>query len=169
MKSDITNFDRRRIIRNGTLLGIGSLLSSTSIAAFSAQGGEFEVSLSDEEGQKRLSPEQFLVLRKEATEKRYSSSLLNEKRKGKYHCAGCDLEVYSSETKYESGTGWPSFWEAISGAIGTKQDTSWFVTRTEIHCRRCGGHFGHIFDDGPKPTGKRHCLNRIALDFKPAL
>jgi peptide-methionine (R)-S-oxide reductase len=108
------------------------------------------------------------VLREEGTEYAGSSPLLSEKRKGTFNCAGCDLPLYSSDTKYESGTGWPSFWAPIEGAVGTEEDTSLFMARTEVHCARCGGHLGHVFDDGPPPTGKRHCINGLALVFRPA-
>jgi peptide-methionine (R)-S-oxide reductase len=133
-----------------------------------AVAATFEVTKTDAEWRAILTEDQYQVLRHEATERAGSSPLNAEKRKGIFHCAGCDLPVYSSETKYESGTGWPSFWESLPDAIGTKQDRSMFMTRTECHCRRCGGHFGHIFDDGPPPTGKRHCLNGLALVFRPA-
>ena len=133
-----------------------------------AHGEIFEVVKSDAEWRAILSDVQYAVLREESTERPGTSPLLEEHRKGVFHCAGCDLATYPSETKYESGTGWPSFWDSLPGAIGTKEDTSLFMTRIEVHCRRCGGHFGHIFDDGPPPTGKRHCLNGIALTFKPA-
>ena len=132
-----------------------------------AMAGSFEVEKTEAEWRSILSPEQFAVLRQEDTEPSGSSPLNNEKRKGIFHCAGCDLAAYSSETKYESGTGWPSFWQSLPDAIGTKEDNTLFMTRTEVHCRRCGGHFGHIFDDGPPPTGKRHCLNGLALTFRP--
>lgn len=133
-----------------------------------AATGEFEIEKSEAEWREILTEEQYLVLREEKTERAFTSELLKEKRKGIFHCAGCDLPVYSSEVKYDSGTGWPSFWESLPDAIGTKEDNSLFMTRTECHCRRCGGHFGHIFDDGPQPTGMRHCLNGLALTFKPA-
>ncbi|MFU0504080.1 peptide-methionine (R)-S-oxide reductase MsrB [Pseudaminobacter sp. NGMCC 1.201702] len=133
-----------------------------------AVAAPFEISKTDEEWRALLTPEQFAVLRQEDTEPAGSSPLNNEKRKGIFHCAGCDLAAYSSEAKYESETGWPSFWQSLPDAIGTKEDNTLFMTRTEVHCRRCGGHFGHIFDDGPPPTGKRHCLNGLALTFKPA-
>ena len=128
----------------------------------------FEVTKTDAEWRAVLSPEQFAVLRQEDTERPGSSPLNHETRKGVFHCAGCDLAAYSSEAKYDSGTGWPSFWQSLPDAISTRDDNSLFMTRTEVHCRRCGGHFGHIFDDGPQPTGKRHCLNGLALSFKPA-
>lgn len=128
----------------------------------------FEIDRTDEEWRALLTPEQFAILRQEGTEPSGSSPLNNEKRKGLFHCAGCDLAAYSSDAKYESGTGWPSFWQSLPGAIGTKPDNTLFMTRTEVHCHRCGGHFGHIFDDGPPPTGKRHCLNGLALTFRPA-
>ena len=158
------------------------LASAASVAALAATGamfgpdrarsaasGEvFEVTRTEAEWRKILTPEQFNVLREEGTEYPGSSPLLAEKRPGTFNCAGCDLPLYSSETKYESGTGWPSFWAAIDGAVGTSEDTSLFMTRTEVHCARCGGHLGHVFDDGPPPTGKRHCINGVALNFRPA-
>jgi peptide-methionine (R)-S-oxide reductase len=134
-----------------------------------ASGAEkFEVSLSEAEWRKRLSPSQFAVLRKEDTERPRSSPLNAEKRPGTYHCAGCELPVYSSETKFESGTGWPSFWQPLPNAVGTRPDKGLLFTRTEVHCRRCGGHLGHVFDDGPPPTGKRYCMNGAALTFSPS-
>jgi len=132
-----------------------------------ASAEEFEITKTEEEWRQILTPEQYAVLREEDTERAFTSPLNEEKRAGIFHCAGCDLPVYSSEAKYDSGTGWPSFWKSLPNAIGTKEDNSFFMTRTECHCRRCGGHLGHIFDDGPPPTGKRHCLNGVALAFKP--
>lgn len=127
---------------------------------------EFEIMRTDEEWRRILTSAQYRVLRREGTERAGSSPLNWEKRAGTFLCAGCDLPVYSSNTKFDSGTGWPSFWEAIEGAVGTSTDRSFFMTRTEVHCRRCGGHLGHVFNDGPPPTGKRHCINGVALKFK---
>lgn len=128
---------------------------------------KFEITKSDAEWQRILTPAQYQVLRREKTERAFTSALLKEKRSGVYNCAGCKLPVYPSSSKFKSGTGWPSFWKSLPGAVGTKPDNSLFMRRTEVHCRRCGGHLGHIFDDGPKPTGKRHCLNGVALTFSP--
>ena len=131
-------------------------------------GDTFEVTHIDEDWKKILTPDQFYVLRKQGTERAGTSPLNKEKRKGTFLCAGCDLPVYSSETKYESGTGWPSFWKPLDNAIRTSEDRSWFSVRTEVHCSRCGGHLGHVFDDGPKPTGLRYCMNGVAMKFEPA-
>jgi peptide-methionine (R)-S-oxide reductase len=124
--------------------------------------------MTDAEWKKKLGPQAFAVLRQESTEAPYSSPLNGEKRAGTFACKGCGQAVYSSKTKFESGTGWPSFWAPISTkAVGTKTDYKIGLPRTEVHCSRCGGHLGHIFNDGPKPTGKRHCLNGLSLVFRP--
>ena len=129
----------------------------------------FEICRSEAEWRERLSENEYLVLRHEETERPNSSPLNKETRAGTYRCRGCDLPVYSSDAKYDSGTGWPSFFESLPNAVGTKEDRKFiFQVRTEVHCRRCGGHLGHIFDDGPEPTGKRHCLNGLSLAFVPA-
>lgn len=131
-----------------------------------AAEGTFEVTRSDDEWRAMLSDLEYKVMRREGTERAGSSPLDREKRAGVFHCRGCDLALYASAAKYDSGTGWPSFWQSLPGAIGTKDDRSLFALRTECHCRRCGSHLGHIFDDGPPPTGKRHCLNGVSLVFK---
>ena len=123
--------------------------------------------LSEDEWRERLSPEAFNVLRKDGTERAGTSPLNDEKREGIYHCAGCDYPLFSSDTKYESGTGWPSFFDPLPNALGTSVDTKFFMTRTEYHCARCGGHQGHVFEDGPHPTGLRYCNNGVALTFRP--
>ena len=130
--------------------------------------GPFEVAYSDEEWRRRLTPEQYYVLREHGTERAGSSPLDREKRAGTFVCAGCELPLFSSETKFDSGTGWPSFYAPLEDAIGTSEDRSLFFTRTEVHCRRCGGHLGHVFEDGPPPTGLRYCMNGVALQFVPA-
>ena len=133
-----------------------------------ARTGKFEVQLSEAEWKKRLTPQQYSVLRLENTERPGSSPLNKEKRRGTYVCAGCALPVFSSATKFESGTGWPSFYAPLKNAVGTKEDNTLFMKRTEVHCRRCGGHLGHVFDDGPKPTGLRYCMNGAAMKFRAA-
>jgi peptide-methionine (R)-S-oxide reductase len=127
----------------------------------------FEVTKTPEEWKKILSPEAYATLREEATERPFTSALNDEHRKGNFNCAGCDLPLYASEMKFDSGTGWPSFFDHLPKAVGTKEDNTLFATRTEVHCSRCGGHLGHVFDDGPKPTGLRYCMNGVAMTFKP--
>lgn len=144
----------------------------TGIIAFAgmrlhAQEGPFEITRTQAEWRAMLTDVEYAIMREEETEPPYSSPLHSQTRAGTYHCKGCDLPIYSSEHKYDSETGWPSFWKSLPDAVRTKPDNSLFATRTEVHCRRCGSHLGHIFDDGPDPTGKRHCLNGVSLTFKP--
>ena len=126
---------------------------------------KFPFTLSDEEWRKRLTDEEYHILRSEGTEKSCSSPLNGVEGKGEFYCKGCGHHLFSTNSKFDSGTGWPSFTQALPDAVGTKTDTKFFMVRTEVHCSRCGGHLGHIFDDGPAPTGKRHCINGLALDF----
>jgi peptide-methionine (R)-S-oxide reductase len=128
---------------------------------------EFEVQKTDADWQESLSPSQYQVLRCHGTERPGTSPLNAEKRTGMFVCAGCGAELFSSDTKFESGTGWPSFYAPKEDAVGTTVDSSHFMTRTEVHCQRCGGHLGHVFPDGPRPTGQRYCINGVSLQFKP--
>lgn len=161
--------DRRGLLSTAALGGaVAALAGLFSTRGSTAAAGKFEVTKSEEAWRKQLTPAQYYVLRDHGTERPWTSPLDKEKRKGVFHCAGCDLALFSSETKYDSGTGWPSFWKPLANAIGTKSDNSLFMTRTEVHCRRCGGHLGHVFEDGPAPTGLRYCMNGVAMIFKPA-
>jgi peptide-methionine (R)-S-oxide reductase len=157
-------------------LGLGAI----GVAALSAAGlgvlrwwsranaATFEVNHTPEEWRKLLTPEQYAVLREQDTERAFTSPLNHEKRKGIFTCAGCDLPLFSSETKFDSGTGWPSFYAPLENAVRQDTDFTFGTVREEVHCRRCGGHLGHVFDDGPPPTGKRYCMNGVALKFVPA-
>ncbi|SON58304.1 Peptide methionine sulfoxide reductase MsrB [Hartmannibacter diazotrophicus] len=168
-RQERTDPTRRRLLGAGgifaaVLAGVGA---SRFLTADEARAASFEVTHTKEEWRKRLTPMQYRVLRNHDTERPGSSPLDHEKRAGIFHCAGCDLPLFSSKTKYDSGTGWPSFYAPLPNAIGTQEDNTLFMTRTEVHCRRCGGHLGHVFDDGPPPTGKRYCMNGVAMTFKP--
>jgi peptide-methionine (R)-S-oxide reductase len=164
----------RRLLLTGTAgaaifgaLGLQRLMGIAMFGQAKAATATAEIVKTDEEWRKQLTAEQFDVLRKHGTEYPGTSPLNKEKRKGTFACAGCDLPLFSSETKYESGTGWPSFWQPLPNAVGTQVDRSLLMSRTEVHCRRCVGHLGHVFDDGPKPTGLRYCMNGVAMTFKP--
>ena len=147
-----------------------SFLSSVALLAFAQplRAETFEVTLTEAEWRAKLSDAAYRVLREADTERAGSSPLNDEHRKGTFLCAGCDLPLFASDTKFDSGTGWPSFYQPLDGAVATKDDSDLFSTRTEVHCRRCGGHLGHVFDDGPQPTGLRYCMNGVALKFMPA-
>lgn len=150
-------------------LGIGAALPVlTACGSGEAEAKTYPVSYSEAEWRKRLTREQFQILREAGTERPYSSPLNKEHRKGTFVCAADGNPLFSSATKFDSGTGWPSFWKPLSGAVGTSTDYKLGYPRTEVHCAKCGGHLGHVFDDGPKPTGKRYCMNGAAMKFRPA-
>ena len=144
-----------------------TLLGASPRDARAVEAEKFEVTRSEDEWRKQLSPNEFAILRQEGTERPFSSPLNDEHRAGKFACAGCQLDLFSSKTKFDSGTGWPSFWQPMAMAVGEHRDSTLGMVRTEIHCRRCGGHLGHVFDDGPKPTGLRYCMNGYAMKFAP--
>ena len=159
--------DRRMLLASAA--GLAGLFSLRWLRTEPAHAAEkFEVEKTDAEWRAQLTPQQYEILRKHGTERPWSSPLLKEHRKGIFACAGCDLPLFSSDTKFDSGTGWPSFWQPLDNAIGRTEDRSYGMTRIEVHCRRCGGHMGHVFDDGPKPTGLRYCIDGFGLVFKPS-
>jgi peptide-methionine (R)-S-oxide reductase len=152
----------------GLLAALGLSRYSRSAASADKPGARFEIVHTDEEWHSLLTPEQFAVLRREGTEHAFTSELNHEKRRGTFVCAGCALALFSSETKFDSGTGWPSFWKPLDNAVATTVDRTFGMERVEVHCRRCGSHLGHVFEDGPPPTGLRYCMNGVALKFEPA-
>ncbi|MDQ0084257.1 peptide-methionine (R)-S-oxide reductase [Variovorax boronicumulans] len=165
------NTGRRFAIAAGTStlgLAIAQFFGWGTRPAHAADNEKFEVTHTEAEWRKLLTASQFSVLRQEGTERPYTSPLNDEHRAGRFNCAGCALDLFSSKTKFDSRTGWPSFWQPLDKAVGEHQDRSFGMARTEVHCRRCGGHLGHVFDDGPKPTGLRYCMNGVAMTFTPA-
>ena len=158
----------RRFVLTRGAVGLAAVFVSPSGTFAAPAAATFEVTRADAEWLKLLTPDQYAVLRQSATERPFTSPLLNEKRRGNFACAGCDLDLFSSTTKYDSKTGWPSFWAPLEQAVGTTDDTSYGMVRTAVHCSRCGGHLGHVFKDGPRPTGLRYCINGVAMIFKPA-
>ena len=165
-------YSRRQILLAGGGLGVaalaGGLLKQLSLVSDAEAAETFEVSHTDAEWRSLLSAEQYAVLREEGTERPYSSKLNDEHRAGTFACAGCALPLFSSTTKFDSHTGWPSFWQPLDNAVASRTDRSFGMARNEIHCRRCGGHQGHVFDDGPRPTGLRYCMNGAAMTFTAA-
>jgi peptide-methionine (R)-S-oxide reductase len=161
------HLDRRLFLGlTGAAAASGVLMFGRSGAAAPAM--RFSVNRTPAEWRRMLGPQRYAILREAATERPFSSPLLNEHRRGTFVCAACALPLFNSATKFESGTGWPSFWKPLPGAVVTRSDRSLVVERTEVLCARCGGHLGHVFDDGPKPTGLRYCMNGLALNFRPA-
>lgn len=162
---------QKRLTRRRMLawLGAGAALPlAAACDAQNAQAKSFPIQLSEAEWRRRLTPAQFRILREEGTERPFTSSLNREKRNGTFLCAGCRNELFDARTKYDSKTGWPSFWKPLPGAVGASTDYKLGYPRTEVHCADCGGHLGHVFDDGPRPTGKRYCMNGVAMLFRPA-
>ncbi len=156
----------RRFLLSTSAMGLTAAAAASMEIPVSA-AGKYEIERREDEWRKLLTADQFEVLRRSGTERPFTSPLLKEKRRGEFTCAGCDLELFSSTTKFESGTGWPSFWAPIDKAVLTEEDRTLGMLRTAVNCRRCGGHLGHVFDDGPQPTGLRYCMNGVALKFKP--
>ena len=175
-KQDLVNDEsvdsRRRGMLRGLLAGSAALACAGVWLARPrralADAARFEIEHSDAEWLALLGPQRYAILRQQGTEPPFSSPLDHEHRAGTFSCAGCALPLYSSATKYDSHTGWPSFWKPLPKAVGQTRDSTLGMVRTEIHCRRCGGHLGHVFDDGPRPTGLRYCMNGLALEFTPS-
>ena len=163
-----SQFTRRALLGTGLAAGIAVLIGRARPGDAAAAGQRFEVTRSADEWRRMLGAQRYAVLREASTERAGSSPLLREHRKGVFACAGCGLALYSSDTKFESGTGWPSFYRALPNAVATRKDGGFGMARTEVLCRRCGGHLGHVFNDGPKPTGLRYCMNGLALTFRAA-
>ena len=158
--------NRRTALKSGLIAALAAAFKS-GFAATPQPVSAFEVKYTEAEWKKLLTPAQYSVLRQSGTERPFASPLLHEERRGVFNCAGCQQALFSSTTKFDSGTGWPSFWAPLPKGIGTEEDGSLFMKRTSVHCSRCGGHLGHVFDDGPKPTGLRYCMNGVAMGFKP--
>ena len=156
-----------RLLLGGSIAALASACSRAG-AATAAAKEHFEVEMTDEQWRAKLSPQAYAVLRHEGTETPFTSPLNDEHRKGTFTCAGCALQLFSSQAKFESGTGWPSFFQPLPNAVNQRVDNSLGMSRDEVHCRRCGGHLGHVFDDGPRPTGLRYCMNGVAMAFTPA-
>ena len=167
----MAKLDRRSLLLGGTALaGLAALpfITRAFAAGTGPVEGTFEVTHTDEEWLAILGPEAYEVMRKQGTEYPFTSPLLDEHREGIFACAGCDQPLFKSETKFDSGTGWPSFYDFIPGALGTREDNSFGMTRVSLHCSNCGGHQGHVFEDGPPPTGLRYCIDGVSLQFIPA-
>jgi peptide-methionine (R)-S-oxide reductase len=163
------NVTRRQFLAGaGAASAVVFAAGACARSATASPAGEYEVTHSDAEWKQRLTADQYDILRKAGTEAPYSSPLNDEHRRGVFSCAGCALDLFSSDTKFDSGTGWPSFWRPLDGAVLERADDSMFMSRTEVLCKRCGGHLGHVFNDGPQPTGLRYCMNGEAMTFRPA-
>ena len=157
-----------RLLLGGSIAALASACSRAGAQTSAAAKAHFEVEMTDAQWRAKLSPQAYAVLRHEGTETPFTSPLNDEHRKGTFTCAGCALQLFSSATKFDSGTGWPSFFQPLPNAVNKQVDNSLGMSRDEVHCRRCGGHLGHVFDDGPRPTGLRYCMNGVAMAFTPA-